>query len=131
MDFAKTLGPPQPAILDYVTKNFFWDLPSFEYIQFFLEGMIKISFHPGWIKVEKKHFLDSECPNVGNFWGGQPQAASLADCKDACLKRHGCTAVSYRRSGHMCTLRACSFPIPMPSQSGDHDSYYQENQGKY
>merc|ERR1719237_293074 len=83
----------------------------------------------GWIKVEKKHYLDSECPNVGNFLGGQPQAASLADCKDACLRRHGCTAVSYHRSGHMCTFRACSFPIPMPSQSGDYDSYYQENQG--
>jgi len=99
------------------------------YDSYLLQQQHRQKLHRGWIKVEKKHYLDSECPNVGNFLGGQPQAASLADCKDACLRRHGCTAVSYHRSGHMCTFRACSFPIPMPSQSGDYDSYYQENQG--
>ena len=91
--------------------------------------------NPGWIKVENKHYQDTECPNVGNFWDEHLEAASLDDCKSACLRDIRCTAVSFHRSqtgtSNSCTLRACSFPIPMPSQSGIHDSYYQDRQGKY
>merc|ERR1712037_231132 len=87
------------------------------------DGLIKT-----WVKVEKKHYLDSVCPNIGNFWGKHPEAATLAGCKDACLKKTGCTAFSYHRAPvdtfNACTLRKCSFPIPLPSQSGIHDSYY-------
>ena len=91
--------------------------------------------NPGWIKVEKRHYQDTECPNIGNFWDEHPEAASLDACKDACLRDARCTAISFHRSqtgtSDGCTLRACSFPIPLPSQSGIHDSYYQDCQGKY
>ena len=93
----------------------------------YLSAQIRI---PGWIKVEKKHYSDRDCPNIGNFWGKDPQGASPDSCKDTCLKDTRCTAFSYHRS-YGCTLRACSFPIPVPRHSGIHDSYYREHQGKY
>ena len=124
--------------------------------------MIKFHFHPafwgytlsiaghfhtwnGWTWVGGKSFKDEECPNIGNINRESiPEGSSLIGCKDACLKHANCTAFSYNISptetGHACTLRGCSYPIPTPTYDtkGSSDSYLLQqqhqqklHQGKY
>jgi len=53
---------------------------------------------------------DDECPFFGKH-----SNINLDACKNACIEKPGCTAISYSTTQNKCILRECTQPIPSPA----------------
>ena len=78
-------------------------MPSF-WVHVFISGTV-------WEGPTSNIWTDGQCDNIRNMDGSN----NLEACQSACQEDENCSAISFYTTGG-CTLRACPYPVPAPSQ---------------
>ena len=80
-----------------------------------------------WMGPTENIWSERQCPSAGNWHGWNWH---LEECKEACRRIKGCSAINYGTDNNDCVLRSCGQWVADPTESKDgYKGYYMTPRG--